>query len=48
MGGATQAVPIAKIKSAGYVAGKSVMLPFAAGFSDAQLADIVRYLQTLQ
>jgi hypothetical protein len=25
-----------------------VMLPFAIGFTDAQLADIVRYLQTLE
>jgi hypothetical protein len=41
-------VPIANIKTAGYVAGKSVMPPIAIGFTDAQLADIVRHLQTLK
>ena len=46
MGGATQSVPISKIKSAGYVANKSVMPPIATGFTDQQLADIVAYLRT--
>ena len=48
MGGATQTVPIANIKSAGYVAGKSFMLPLGAGFSDEQLANVVAYLKTLK
>ena len=45
MGGATQSVPISKIKSAGYLANKSVMPPIAAGLTDQQLADIVAYLR---
>jgi len=47
MGGAAHSVPIADIKSAGYVAGKSAMLPVAASLSDQQLADIVAYLRGL-
>lgn len=47
MGGVPQSVPVAKIKTAGYVAGKSVMLPLAAAFTDQQIADLVAYLRTL-
>jgi putative heme-binding domain-containing protein len=48
MGGAPQVIPIGKIKTAGYVAGKSVMLPLAEGFTDQQLADIAAYLRTIE
>jgi putative heme-binding domain-containing protein len=48
MGGVPQVIPVADIKSAGYVAGKSVMLPLAGGFSDQQIADIAAYLRTIQ
>jgi putative heme-binding domain-containing protein len=48
MGGGTKSIPYSAIKSAGYVAGKSVMLPLAAGLSDTQVADIVRYLKTVK
>lgn len=48
MGGAPQVIPLGKIKTAGYVAGKSVMLPLAEGFNDQQLADIAAYLRTIQ
>jgi mono/diheme cytochrome c family protein len=48
MGGVPQVIPVANIKSAGYIAGKSVMPPLAGGFSDQQLADLVAYLRTLR
>ncbi len=48
MGGVPQVIPLGKIKAAGYVAGKSVMLPLAEGFTDQQLADIAAYLRTIQ
>jgi putative heme-binding domain-containing protein len=48
MGGVPQVIPVADIKSAGYIAGKSVMLPLAGGFSDQQIADIAAYLRTIQ
>ena len=48
MGGGTQNIPLADIKAAGYVQGKSVMLPLAPGLTDTQLADIVRYLKTVK
>lgn len=48
MGGAPQVIPIGKIKTAGYFAGKSVMLPLAEGFTDQQLADIAAYLRTIE
>ncbi len=48
MGGVPQVIPVANIKSAGYIAGKSVMLPLAGGFSDQQIADIAAYLRTIQ
>ena len=47
MGGVPQTVPVSKIKAAGYVAGKSVMLPLAGGLTDQQLADLVAHLKTL-
>lgn len=48
MGGTTQAVPVATIKRAGYVQGKSTMLPLGAGLNDRQIADIVRFLRTVK
>ena len=48
MGGGTQNIPLADIKTAGYVQGKSVMLPLAPGLTDIQLADIVRFLKTVK
>ena len=48
MGGNAQAIPVASIKAAGYVQGKSVMPPFGAGMTDQQVADIVRYLKTVK
>ncbi len=48
MGGTAQAIPVASIKAAGYVQGKSVMPPFGAGMTDQQVADIVRYLKTVK
>jgi putative heme-binding domain-containing protein len=48
MGGTTQTVPVAGVKNAGYVQGKSAMPPLGAGMSDQQVADIVRYLRTVK
>lgn len=48
MGGSPQVIPISKVKTAGYVAGKSVMLPLAGGFTDQQIADIAAYLRTIE
>ncbi len=45
MGGATQEVPIAAIESAGYIDGRSVMPPLAAGLTDRQVADLIAYLR---
>jgi cytochrome c553 len=41
-------IPVGKIKTTGYFAGKSVMRPLAEGFTDQQLADIAAYLRTMQ
>lgn len=48
MGGTTHAIPTATIKAAGYVQGKSTMLPLGAGMTDQQVADIVRFLKTVK
>ena len=48
MGGTTQVVPVANVKNAGYVQGKSAMPPLGAGLSDQQVADVVRYLRTVK
>ncbi len=48
MGGGTRSIPVAEIQNAGYVQGKSVMLPLAAGLSDGQVADVIRYLKSLK
>ena len=44
MGGASSAIPIADIKSAGYINGKSVMPNLAAAMPDADVAAIVKWL----
>lgn len=48
MGGGTQSIALTNIKTAGYVAGKSVMPALAAGLTDDQVADIVRFLKTVK
>lgn len=49
MGGTQQSVPFKQIKSAGYVDGSSVMPEgLLDGLSDAQVADLIRYVQSLQ
>ncbi len=48
MGGTTQSIPLSEIKTAGYVQGKSVMPPLAAGLSDEQVTEIVRFLRTVK
>ncbi len=47
MGGVEQRTPHDEIKSAGYIAGRSVMPPVADGMSDEQVAAIAAYLRTL-
>ena len=48
MGGASSAIPIADIKSAGYINGKSVMPNLAAAMPDADVAGIVKFLQSVR
>lgn len=49
MGGTQQTVPFKQIKSAGYVDGSSVMPDgLLDGLSDTQVADLIRYVQSLQ
>jgi putative heme-binding domain-containing protein len=48
-GGTRQAVPLKRIKSAGYIDGSSVM-PDGLGeaFTDAQMVDLVKYVQSIR
>jgi putative membrane-bound dehydrogenase-like protein len=48
MGGASSSIPIADIKSAGYINGKSVMPNLAAAMPDADVAAIVKFLQSVK
>ncbi|HEV7402780.1 MAG TPA: PVC-type heme-binding CxxCH protein [Chthoniobacteraceae bacterium] len=48
MGGTTQTISLSEVKTAGYVQGKSVMPPLAAGLSDEQVTDVVRFLRTVK
>ena len=48
MVGGTRSIPIAEIKAAGHVEGRSVMPPLAVGIKGTQVADIVRSPKTLK
>ncbi len=48
MGGATQKVSHGEIQSAGYIDGRSVTHPVAAGLQDLQVAEIVAYLRAFE
>jgi putative heme-binding domain-containing protein len=48
MGGVTQKVSHGEIQSAGYIDGRSVMPPVAAGLQDLQVAEIVAYLRAFE
>ncbi len=48
MGGAAVKVPIAEVKAAGYIQGRSVMPDLTAGMTEAQVAAIAAFLRTVK
>ena len=47
MGGASQAIPVKNIRTAGYVEGRSVMPDIAVGLTPEQIASIIAYFRSV-